>query len=282
MTALTYVLGSVSLRILRAKHGRAIYWAWSGLIALAFCLSAKTLPLGIAFLSLVILVGVFCELEELGLNFLWSAFFTLLISSLISGGAFALWVSRVGPKWLSQILAGIDSLLKLLPQMGNNMQIQAMDLVLQIPSIALILWMSSLYLAVLLEGRLEPAKKTATENAERPTMRAQLMQLRMPDVVVWGFILALLGAFGGFDKNIVEPVSINVLNVSFVLFFFQGIAVVARFFERLKMGPFWQLIFMVLVIVHLFLFVSLLGLIDYWFNFRARLDKRPQEFNSEV
>ncbi len=113
-------------------------------------------------------------------------------------------------------------------------------------------------------------------------MRQQLADLRLPDGVIWLFIGALLGAFGGFEVRGVEATSVNILNVSFVLFFFQGIAVVAKFFEKLRMGSFWQFVFMLLIVVHLFLFVSLVGLTDYWLDFRTRLNKRTTEFNRET
>lgn len=283
MTALTYILGGVSLKVLRHQLGRLGYWLLTAVIT-GGLFAAHAGPLAVAFLSLVVLMGVFSELEELHLSFLWSSFFTLLLNCLIAGGAMALWVSRVGPKWSTILQSSLETLLQPLTQINSSLKINYADLVYQIPSIVLVLWMAAIYLAVLLEGRLnsqEGPKKDVMESGF-PSMRRQLSDLRMPDAVVWIFILALLGAFGGFDLRGVESISVNILNISFVLFFFQGIAVVARFFEKLKMGSFWQGIFMILIVVHLFLFVSLLGLMDYWLDFRSRFNKRPQEYKGEA
>ena len=280
MTALTYILGAVGLKVLRQRLGRLGYWGLVTAISTTlFALQAK--PLAIAFFSLSVLMGVFSELEELHLSFSLSAFFTLLLNALIGAGAIALWVSRIGPKWTSMVQGSMESLLEPLAKINANIQINYADLMMQLPSIILIMWMGAIYVAVLLEGRLtsmEPGKPEPV----RPTMREQLLKLRMPDPVVWLFILSLLGAFGGFEVRALAAVSANVMNVTFVLFFFQGIAVVARCFERLRMGSFWQFVFMVLIVVHLFLFVSLVGLMDYWLDFRARLDKRTPEFNKET
>jgi hypothetical protein len=270
MTALTitFVLGAVSLKVLRREAGRVHYWfigsAFTGIL-----FAMKATPLALAYGSLVLLVGVFSELEELGLGVLTSGFFTLVINFLCGAGVFALWVSRTGPKWSQFIQDGLELMLKPLVELNPKLQINYFDLMLQIPSLLLILWMCAIYFAVLLENRVRPI--------EQQGMKGQLAEFRLPDFVVWLFIGALLGAFGGLAKMPVEAVSVNVLNVCFMLFFFQGIAVVARFFETLRMGWFWQTVFMVLIVVHLFLPVSLLGLIDYWVDFRARMQKRGNE-----
>lgn len=281
MTALTYILGAVGLKVLRQKLGRTGYWSLTTALSVGFfALGAK--PLAIAFFSLVVLMGVFSELEELHLSFAVSAFFTLLLNLLIGAGATALWVSRIGPKWTAMVQSSLEALLQPLAQINSHIQINYADLMMQLPSIVLILWMGAIYVAVLLEGRLTASQPVVAPAGEAyPTMRQQLAQLRMPDPVVWLFILSLLGSFGGVEARGVQAISANVLNVTFVLFFFQGIAVVAKFFERLRMGSFWQFVFMVLIVVHLFLFVSLVGLMDYWVDFRARLDKRTPEYNRE-
>lgn len=281
MTALTYILGAVGLKVLRHKLGRVGYWGLCTTISVAlFLIPAK--PLAIAFFSLVVLMGVFSELEELHLSFTLSAAFTLLLNSLIAAGAVALWVSRIGPKWVTMVQSTMESLLEPVTKLNANLQINIPDLMWQLPSIILIMWMGAIYVAVLLEGRLSAIEMPKPEGEQPLTMRQQLAQLRMPDTVVWLFILSLLGSFGSFEVKGLQAVSANVLNVSFVLFFFQGIAVVSKFFEKLRMGAFWQFLFMVLIVVHLFLFVSLVGLADYWADFRARLDKRTPEFNSEA
>ncbi len=293
MTVMTYVLGGAPLKVLRQQVGRVGYWAWTTAISVGFY-AAGVKPVGIMLFSLVVLIGVFSELEELHLSFPVSAFFTLLINSLITGGAFALWVSRIGPKWSAEVHSAVDGVIKQLMAVNPNIPANYTELVVQvIPSAVMVLWISALYLAVLLEGRLSPAAKAsgpAAATSQVPvasgpralTMREQLAELRMPDAVVWIFILALLGAFSGLVKKPVEIGAINILNVCALLFFLQGIAVVARFFERLRMGAFWQFVFMVLIVVHLFLFVSFLGLMDYWLDMRSRMSKRPQEYNRET
>ena len=279
MTLTTYVLGAAPLKVLREHVGRVWFWLWSIALSAGFY-GAGLKPLGIGFLSLVVLVGVFVELEELHLSFLLSAFFTLMIQVLIAGGAMALWMSRVGPRWLTDLRTAIEAVGQQLARWNPGLPSDYADLFLQVlPSAAVVLWMSALYLAVLLEGRLKPQGKLLSA---RPSMRSQLADLRMPDFVVWVFIAALFCAFSGVVQKSVEVVAINVLNVCALLFFMQGIGVVSRFFAKLRLGSFWQVAFMVLIVIHLFLVVSLLGLMDYWADFRARINRQTQQYNRET
>lgn len=274
MTALTYVVGAVGLKVIRREWGRLPYWS-SGLALSGLLYAGNLRPLGLAFLSLVLLIGIFSEIEEMGLSVMVSGFFTLLINSMLGAGSFALWVYYTGPKWSQQLQDILQTMLKPLVDINPKLQISYYDLMLQLPSVVLILWMVAIYLAVWLENRLAPNDSLTTKD--------QLSRVSMPDPVVWMFIIALLGAFGGHGLGALEAMSVNILNVCFMLFFFQGIAVVAKFFESVRMGLFWQFMFTVLIIVHLFLLVSLLGLIDYWVDFRSRIEKRGnQEMNRET
>ena len=287
MTALTYVLGAPSLKVLRRRLGRGNYWAMNTLISMAL-LAVHAKLLAIAFFSLVVLMGVFDEFEEMEFTFQVSAFFTLLINTLVAGGAFAIWRFMTGPNWSQTVMAFIESTLKPLGEMNTRLQINAFDLMVQLPSIVLIMWMVAIYLGVLLEDRLsggelvtDPAS-TEVVAKKIPSLRPQLATFRLPDALVWIFIASILGTFGNFSAHSLEGVAVNVMNVCVVLFFFQGIAVVTKFFKTLRLGPVWQALFMVVLVVQLFLFVSLLGLLDYWLDFRSRMTKRAEGLKREI
>lgn len=267
------------MKVLRRKSGRLLYWGLGVVLSVGmFAVQFKLLAIG--YFSLVLLVGIFAELEELGLSLNVSSFFTLVINSLIWAGVCAAWISTIGSKWSSIVLTQLETFLKPLETYNPGLQLNYFDLLLQMPSVLLMTWMAALYLAILLESRMLRAEQPGLELP----MRGQLKEFRVPDAAVWMFILALLGKFGGFSNQAVEAFSANCLNVCFMLFFFQGIAVISRSFEKIRMGLLWQTLFMVLIVVYLFLFVSILGLMDYWFDFRARLAKGGStgEFENEM
>ncbi|NJL24799.1 MAG: DUF2232 domain-containing protein [Calothrix sp. SM1_5_4] len=267
---------------MRRQLGRLGFWSLT-LPLCAAVYAAQAWPLAIALFSLVLLTGIFAEMEEVGLSVTLSAFFTLLINALIGAGAFTLWMSSAGSKWSQVVLTGMESVLKPVIDLNPRLQVNLNDLMMQLPSVVIILWMVALYLSVLLESRLTgtDAESAAGKN-EALKLKAQLADFRLPDPVIWVFIAALFGSFSGLVPRGLEIVSVNVLNICFMAFFLQGITVIGKFFEAVKMGVFWQFIFMVLIVVHLFMFVSLLGLMDFWLDLRARLTKRREQFNRET
>src|SRR6202000_2110615 len=113
-------------------------------------------------------------------------------------------------------------------------------------------WRAGLFLAVLLERR-QP----------RPLMqsfRQELSNINFPSAVIWVFILALLGAFGEFGFPNVQAVSVNILNICLMLLFFQGLAVIYRFFAVFRVNAILQFVLMIFIVGQLFLLVSLVGL----------------------
>lgn len=289
MTALTVVLGAVSLKALRTHAGRITYWTMSlgvsaSLMGAGYWLDVKMgsgqlLLLAMIYLSLVFLIGLFSEFEEMDISLLAAGFFAMVVTALSAAGGFAIWASRVGPSWPTALSEVINAnFLKPLVDMKMETAISAWDIMGQLPSLILMVWMGAIYLAVILEARIW-GRNEPTVGAK---FRGELAEVRMPDPVIWLFILGLLGTFGGIGPKWVEVASINFLNLALMLFFFQGVAVISRFFNSVRMSAFWQMIFMVFIVVNLFVFVSLLGMIDHWVDFRSRLEKRAQQFNEEA
>lgn len=275
------MLGIVSLKSLRRGLGRTAYWSLGVVISAAlFALQFKILS--IYYLSLVVLVGLFGEWEELGLSFLASGFFSLVVTGMVTASAVAIWVSRMGSGWHDVLLRRLDEWFKPAQALSPSLQVNTNDILLQLPSIIIVLWMVALYLAVLLERRVQPPfARNAIRTGESP-FREELNKINIPGVVIWLFIVALLGAFGEFGLSGLQATSINILNVCLMLFFFQGMAVIYRLFAVFRIGAFWQALAMVVIVGQLFLLVSLVGLVDHWVDFRSRLSKRREEMNKEL
>ncbi len=264
---------------MRRELGRTGYWilgvATAGMLAAAHFYVFAAL-----YLSLIVLMGLFGEWEELGLTFMASAFFSLVITFLITSAGVALCISRMGAQWKDMIVARMDEWIKPALSISPSVQVNTYDILLQVPSIIIVLWMAAIYLSVILERR------TPTENdgelSRAGTFRPELDKINLPNVIVWTFIIALLGAFGEFGLSNVQAISVNVLNICLMLFFFQGLAVVYRIFTVFRIGFFWQALLMIIIVGQLFLLVSLLGLVDHWVDFRARLSKGREEMNKEL
>jgi hypothetical protein len=281
MTAVTLVLGGVPLKALRRGLGRWPYLAL-GFGTSAGLYTANLKFLGVAYLSLVILIELFSEWEDLQLSLIASAFFSLLINTLLSGAGLAIWISQTGANWSQVLQDRLTEWLKPAVDLSPSLQLNAYDVLLQIPSIVIVVWLAVLYLAVLLERRLTPPFKAEETPARNGKFLAELNSINLPTGVVWVFVLALAGAFGESGIANLQAVSVNVLNVCLMLFFFQGLAIIFRFFQVFRVGFIWQALLMVIVIGQLFLLVSLLGIVDHWVDFRTRLSKRREEMNKEL
>lgn len=282
ITAFTVVLGGVPLKALRRDLGRTGYWM-VGVATAGLLLAGGLKIFSAVYLSLVILIGLLAEWEELGMSLMPSAFFSLVTTILLSAAGMALWISRTGAAWKDLIQARLDEVLKPAMQLSPTLQFNTKDIFMQLPSIFIVLWLAALYLAVLLERR----SVVRSRHAQYETsFRDELATISIPNVFVWGFILSLLGAFGDFGKIngaiSVQAASVNVLNICLMLFFFQGLAVIYRFFAVFRVGFFWQALSMIILVCQLFLLVSLLGLVDHWVDFRTRLSKRREEMNNEL
>lgn len=274
LTALTYFLGAGPLRAVRSQLGRGFYWSFVCLISLALLLtgtwgtgdeSAIFLWVGGSFLSLGILLGVFSEFEESGLNFDLSAAFSILVLSFLSLGATGIVFWLKGPSFFSKIKGFFEQALK-----GAQLELPVDQLIYQIPSVVIILWMLALYTGVLLEGRIRMG-------VHKPSLfRAELFQFRAPNWVVWTFIASLLPALGGMGPAWLQVTSANILNVSIAVFFFQGLGIIHQFLIFLRVGLFWQVLLVLFLVLQLFIFVSCLGLADHWLDLRMKLIKWRQ------
>lgn len=269
MTALTAVIGAAPLRGLRGYAGPVTYWILvTGFAGALFAFHVYALAVG--FLGLGFLVGIFSEVEETDHSSGWSAFFAILLTSLIGLGAMALWVGSIGRDWYGQLLTLMELPITQLTQLNADIQLTAEDLLMQVPSAIVILMLFGLYIAILFE------KRTLRWVGEKPSKKRNLTTFRVPDLLIWVFLAAMLGAFFDHEVRWLEVVSVNILNVSLVLYFFQGLAVIADAFARLKVGLLWQILGYALLIFQLFVVVCVIGIADFWFEFRNRWSKKEK------
>ncbi len=104
---------------------------------------------------------------------------------------------------------------------------------------------------------------------------------RMPEPAVWVAILAGFSVWMG--SGTAWTLGMNFLVVLTLLYFFQGLAIVAYYFKKWKVSPLFRfLLYALIVIYQLFLVVGLavVGLFDTWFDFR-RLKLKSAQGGSE-
>jgi len=100
------------------------------------------------------------------------------------------------------------------------------------------------------------------------------LEFRLPDAFIWVSLFAAFFSLVSFDQALVQKVALNIAIVSSVAFFFQGI-VVAEFMTRaFRVGPIAKTILYVFLFFQVAPALILVGLIDYWVDFRKKMRKK--------
>lgn len=276
LSALTAVLGAVPLKTLRQIVGQGPYWL------ICVCLIAVSAGLGLLPLALILgintlLVGCFKEFEEREFDLRQSAGFAILITALLFTSGFYVWTSIVGKGWLTQILTFVEALLTQAQAIKVDFlrEVKAQDIVAQAPSAVFIYMIMALGLALIFEKRVSKWMKISYSHREK------LADFHTPDAVIWIFIASLLGGFAQLGLKPIEIISINTLNVCLVIYFFQGLAVLATYFGAFRISAVWKVLWVFILVVQLPILMSLLGLVDYWADFRKALAKRAAQLKNE-
>jgi hypothetical protein len=274
VTSLWPPLGAPAIKALRRRLGRVGFWAFL-LPIVAVTLNTQAGWLGLILLNLAILVGLFQEFEESGFNFSMSFFLTLLIYGLASAGVFAIWAVYAGPTWSQVLRASVEASLAPMSELAGQAPFNADQIMGVLPALAMVNGAMALFLSVLTENRFN----TGELASDRPlTMRSQLESFRVPDIGIWLFIASILGRFGDFHMPTLQTLSVNTMFVCLALFLIQGMMVILKYIDTLRMHGVLQLLFGIFCAA----FAAPIGFMDYWLGFRDRLSKRAEQFNREM
>lgn len=274
----TLLLGAAPMLAIRRAFGRA--WFWLPLLAVAAGFFAtQAVAAGVCLIVVAVLVGVYSEVEEHGSSMFNSGVVGVLASVGAAGigvGAYLLH-SKNGLQALAKGWA--DKAMEQFAAMNEGAPVAIEDLIQQLPSVVLIALFVTLWLALLWERPLRQLFRLAPPDEAGSVDR--MTSFRVPDLGVWVLIAAVAGAFIKHGIPALEVASLNVFNVMVAIYFFQGMAVVAHAFNELKLGPGWRALWYVLLVVYLNFIVSLLGLVDFWLDFRDRMAKQKKPLQTD-
>lgn len=256
------------MRALRVYAGENIYWL-TGLLMTGVFLLVGWQAYAVVYFGSVLLVGVFSDLEERGQHYFWAGLSSLFLLILIAGGIFAFWISHQGPGWFEALVTQVEEPVQKMFPAGQQLPLQISDVLKQAPSLLVMLYVFSLYFALLFE------KRTLANLGVKAPVTRNLINFRVPDAFIWLMIASVLGTFGQWSEaSKLHVLSVNAFNVCLLLYFLQGMAVISAFFKKMKISPFWQTLLTVFLAIQLFVFVGALGVVDYWADFRNRM--RPK------
>ena len=267
-------VNAIPMRLLRRNYGRT--WYWTAHIAACALLIAVGLPTqGVGFMLVALMMGTYAEVE----GHTPSVFASGLLSVSITVGAgiagLAAWQKTMKLNLVAAIRAELEAFVAQLQAVHPQTSANVESLMQQLPSAIIVLLVLALAAGLIWERRASVWAGLPWLEKTPPNLR----KFRVPDIFVWMTMASVLGAFLQHGTPMIEALSLNAINLVVVLYFFQGIAVVAHMFEVFRVSPLWQGVWYVLIVIQLFLVVSVVGFADFWVDFRRRLTKKTTEVN---
>lgn len=254
-TTLTFV-APLPARYLHLQFGRLPYWAFT-------ILSSSTLAIwqplwGLYQFIILLSVGVFSDLQTMKFSTFYAAFASVGLSLAGTAAVFAVWAQWQGLQALGLLQAHLAKAIETTKEMQSvEIPLSVETLLPLMPAFISIVLMFLIFVSVVFvrQGRREP-----------------LTMFKVPDELIWGFIVTLAGSFllDPVKAFWAQKVSFNLLYVLSAVFYFQGLSVTAFFFRR------WQLPYIVKALLFFILafqppicFVPVaVGVADVWFHFR--------------
>lgn len=254
-------LAALPIRYTRLYFGRGVF-VLTGLLGSSALLLMKQWQWAVVYLGLNVLIGSYREMEEKK--------FSIFLASLVSIGTttFLFFASLLGAaKWqglqlsqmLNQHLEPMMTQLKQLPRFQKGLDIHSV--IFYLPAGLVVTFMLVTFISLTF----------STDLSQRNKNLKAMKAFALPDWMIWLFIASLAGTFSNLGNEVVSLVSVNVFAITVAAYFFQGFAVFACWLDRFKIYGFWRLLAYFIVFFQMFIFVSGLGILDYWFDFRTQL-----------
>lgn len=285
--AITSVIASVLFSFLSAPllrtlsvtvKGRIFWLIGTVLVASLFAIglnnylvSETAVYVGATWMTL----GAYSELEKRGISWKVSGLFALATGLLFAlAGYFLVMKNQASEDVLQRI---VEPLRKATTEMYPNFDMTH----LRFENFILGMLGGFLASAILVSIIFEPKiARLFNIKRERIVTGLRWLEFRLPDAVIWTVLISVFVLV----QNWVEIEQLRILAVNLLLvfiapLFFQGVAVVEFMLRISRSGPIMRSITYLIMILQLMPFVVLLGLVDYWADFRRLFRKRTKQLN---
>lgn len=250
-------LAPIPARHLHINHGRWPYWLFalvsSGLMVLLAPQWAA------AQASVLILMGIFTELEDHNISSFYAGFIAMVMTAVIVSLMVLVWGKLSGVSVLTTSKTHIAEIVAQYKNLRGAQEpdISAATVLSLMPAI-----FSALLMIMLFVG-------TVFVRTARST---KALQFRVPAPFIWVLIGALAGTFllDPIKQFYLQKTFSNLLFLALAAYYFQGLAIMGFYFKRLRINYFLRTVLFFAISVHLFIFVAGLGLSDLWIDYRSR------------
>lgn len=264
LSSIFFFLAAVPLRLVRIQAGRPIFLMLS-VITVAAMIYFQLNSWAVGFAILCTCIGLYAEIEVLNI----SVFFSALVAILTPFASLMLVLGILAKTNNTTIYALLQTHFDVI--FKELATIYPQELLEQITNYIPALSLISLMFVVFFSLAFDPSLMKSRN-------RREWRDFALPGFVVWILIAGLAMSFAvanipfwtGFAKNLVMIVMAG--------YFFQGLSVVQAYMNHYKLSYFWRFIILVLVFTQFFPILSILGLSDYWLEYRNRLGRSKMNF----
>lgn len=253
---LSYVcvfLAVLPIRYLRLVFGRKLF-ILSSILCFTGLVSFGMWAWAFVYMSPSLLIGFYRELEENRISIFMSA--VLSIGTTVMAGLVSFFsYSKMTGRDTESILTGYFT--PVMEQFQKSPHFQDMsfgNFLMYLPSGLIVGLMFVLFISLIC------VHGSSNYN--------QLKNFRLHDGLIWIFIFSLGLTFISISGPGVSVIATNVFIVTSAAYFFQGLAVFTHFLDRFSIFGFWRFLAYFMVFLQMF-FISGLGVLDYWFDFRS-------------
>ena len=268
MSVLFSFLGAPFLRALSVTAKPKTFWL-SGVILTAALYTAGFALESVYISAIWMTLGLYNEFEKRGINWRKAG-----LGSLVTGILFATMFYVLMTKYSEQknILSDVLTPLQLTVNKAfPDSPVEVSTLMSYVPGIFSAMLLSSLAIGFMLEGKVN---KLFNLRQTRVATALKWLEFRLPDLFIWTSLFAAFFSLVPVGYLGLQKMSLNFVIVSVVAFFFQGLAVTEFLTKVFRFGPFSKMILYILIVLQLAPAIILIGLVDYWVDFRKRLRKK--------
>ena len=262
---LSYVfifLAILPIRYLRLAFGRKLF-ILSLILCFTVLVSYGLWAWAFVHMSLSLLIGFYRELEENHISIFVSAVLAIATTVMANLVSFFLY-SKITDRDTESILIGyFTPLMEQLQKTPHFQEINLESFLTYLPSGLVVSLMFVLFISLAF------VQCSSNENN-------QLKNFRLPDGLIWVFIVSLSLTFISISNPQVSTIATNVFIITSAAYFFQGLAVFTYLLDRFSVSGFWRFLAYFIVFLQMF-FISGLGVLDYWLDFRNKKSTSLEE-----
>lgn len=264
LTSSVVFFASLAARLMRLQFGRKPYWAFAIVSSLA--LSFVSPVWAFYQVMVLLLVGLYADLEEQGIPLFYTAMFAVGMTTTAGFLLLGAWAKLQKMSLTAFLTSQINTAMEATKKIPNfQWVLEPQQIVFLVPAFIAIALMFLIFMSLVF------VRRPTTQGMARVV--EPITEFHAPDSMVWVFISAIAVYFlwqSPQDNRLLQNISLNLVYLTTAIYYFQGLSIVGFFFKRMQLNYFLKAGLFFLISVHLFAVVVGLGLSDLWFNYRSK------------